>query len=60
MSSLLLGKSLEKEWGDVIRKEQETEGLVELIARFIFDGEAGRFHRKVAIGAVDKTKQIAL
>jgi AbiV family abortive infection protein len=60
VSSLLLADSVTKELGEVITSGAVDDVLVERVARFMHDSDSGRFHWLVGIGAVDKTKQVAL
>jgi AbiV family abortive infection protein len=60
VSSLLLAESVTKELGEVIISGAVDDELVERVARFMHESDSGRFHWLVDIGAVDKTKQLAL
>jgi AbiV family abortive infection protein len=60
VSSLLLAESVAKELGEVIVSGAADDELVERAARFMHESDSGRFHWLVGIGAVDKTKQVAL
>jgi AbiV family abortive infection protein len=60
VSSLLLAESVTKELGEVIISGAVDDELVERVASFMHESDSGRFHWLVGIGAVDKTKQVAL
>ena len=60
VSSLLLAQRVAKDLGEEITVGPVTKDLVERVARFIYESEDGRFHRLVGMGAVDRTKQVAL
>jgi len=60
VSSLLLAESVANELGEVIMNGPINDELVERVARFMHENKSGRFHWLVGIGAVDKTKQVAL
>jgi AbiV family abortive infection protein len=60
VSSLLLAESVAKELGEAIMSGQASDELVERVTSFLHGSESGRFHWLVGIGAVDKTKQVAL
>jgi AbiV family abortive infection protein len=60
VSSLLLAESVAKELGAAITTGSASDELVERVARFMHGSESGRFHWLVRIGAMDKTKQVAL
>jgi AbiV family abortive infection protein len=60
VSSLLLAEAVMKELGEVIISGSVDDELVERVARFMHENDSGRFHWLVGIGALDKTKQVAL
>jgi hypothetical protein len=56
---LLAGQALDTV-GDTNIDDAVSDELVEQVAKAMYESEAGKFSRHVEIGALDKTKQLAL
>ena len=59
VSALLLAQYTTKELSDLVTTGPVTEELIDRVARAMSERDAGKFHRNVGIGAVNKTKQLA-
>jgi AbiV family abortive infection protein len=60
IAALLLAKKAVEEAGDAVIGDPISEELVERVAKAMCESSDGRFTNLVTIGALDKTKQLAL